>query len=206
MFITTARYLSRQYAVFLFWLVASAFASPVSAVMVTTHADAGGTGYYDIANTGSTDLYAIAIANDSATYADDIGANTWLGTVVSIFEWDAGFGFFGATGWTAPDTTDTFNSYFGTGRSQLTVYWVADDGFGAVGTPILGGQSYTDSLRFLGDLPANAPFVAYGQGGVIAAQGFASAGVVSLPAAFWLFVSGLTGFMASAGCRGKQCL
>lgn len=185
------------------WLFLCVLVSPAGAVTVTSHADAGGTGYYEIANLGGSNLYAIAIANDSATYADDIGAHAWLGGIVSIFEWDAGFGFFGAdlAGWTPPDTTDTFNTYFGSAWSQLAVYWVADDGFETVGTPILAGQAYTDSLRFLGDLAPDAPYVAFGQDGAVVSQGTVTVAAVPAPSALWLFGSGL---VLLAGIRRRQ--
>ncbi len=183
----------RRLALPLTGLLLALAAGPAAAVSVTVHTDPGGIGYYDIANPGGAGLYAIAIANDSATYADDIGTRTWLGTVVSLFEWDAGFGFFGAdlAGWTIPDTTDTFATYFGTSGSQLTVYWVADDGFGTVGTPIGGGEAYVSSLRFLGDVTADAPYVVFGQDGAVVTQGVVVIDAVPIPATVWLFASGL---------------
>ncbi len=156
-----------------------------------------GEGEFTVTNDSTDGLYAFFVGNDTASGADksDPTLASWLPTVVSRTQWEngtIGFPTFESV-WTPPDTTTiSWDATFGAGTNQALGYW--SDGFGEVPqAPIAAGTTQGGFIFYAG-IP-NSPFIAFGTNGVI---GQGNTNVVPVPAAIWLFGSGLIGLVGLA--------
>ena len=195
----------------------SAQAATISpAVTIDETFDAvSGSGQYTVNNNSAPDIYAFAVGNDAAISASGqaggfggllgLGnAEAWDAAVIKRSDWIAGTSVFGnnyastTNSWTVPDTTTLPWDTLFSGFNQIVAYWVVDDGVqitdisGTTSTPIATGTS-ASHFSFQSQFAAS-PFATFGQGGTVTASG--NTQVVPVPAAVWLFGSGLLGLVS----------
>ena len=181
-----------------------------AAVIIDETFDAGlGQGEFTVTNNSGEGLFAFFVGNETATGADksDPALAAWRPSLISRAQWETGSIAFPEPSrggpivdvfatWTAPDTTTiSWDATFGVGTTQALGYWV--DGFNEVPqTPIADG---TTQAGFIFYAPSpNSPFIAFGANGII---GQGNTSVVPVPAAVWLFGSGLLGLAGVARRR-----
>lgn len=183
-------------------------------------------GYFEVTNYQTEGVYAFAVANSYLAPAGaECSAglySAWTSKVVSKDEWDAGYNFGlpdywlratdtfegitvgyldGSDPWSAgpavPDTSNSFETYFGTEYDRAIIYYTSlwADGY-TFNNPIQ--QSETNIFNFSSG-EEGSPFVAFNGDGEVMAQG--DADVVPLPGALFLMGSGL---IALVGFRKKQ--
>lgn len=192
-------------------LITSAVSSGTAsaAVIIDETFNAGiGQGEFTVTNNSGEGLFAFFVGNNTATGADksDPALAAWHPSLVSRTQWENGTIAFpnagrvgllvGGNSWTPPDTTTiSWDATFGAGTNQALGYWV--DGFGEVPqTPLADGTTQAGFI-FYSALP-NSPFIAFGTNGVI---GQGNTNVVPVPAAVWLFGSGLIALVGVARRR-----
>ncbi len=169
-----------------------------------------GKGRYSVNNNSAEAVYAFVVGNNTAAFADGgefqdvVSPDIWSWSIIDRVAWEGGASFFGygaVNSWTVPDTsTLNWDSIFGVDILQVVSYWVVDDtmaifSISGTSTPILPGE-LRSQFTFEANLPAS-PFIAFSQNGGTVGQG-ETITVVPVPAAAWLFVSGLLGFVGVA--------
>jgi len=167
-------------------------------------------GQYSVNNNSTEAVYAFVVGNNTATFTDGgefqdvVLPEIWSSDIIYRADWVNGnsiFGYGAVNSWTVPDTsTLSWDSIFGIDILQVVSYWVVDDtaaifGISGTSTPILPGE-VRSQFTFEASLPAS-PFIAFGQNGGTVDQG-ETITAVPVPAAAWLFVSGLLGFAGAA--------
>lgn len=165
----------------------------------------GGEAEYTVINNSGSDIYAFFIANDVATNVGTIN-NGWNSRTIDAFEWDSAesnVNFLGAADnpiYTAD--LGLFADLF-TGYEQAIMYTFNvynQNGLDANpdALPIAAGATRA-GFSFTTEILAS-PFIAIDQSGLIVGQGEA-VHVVPVPAAVWLFGSGLMGLV---GCARRK--
>lgn len=203
------------------------FSSSASAVIIDEYYNSNTQeGYFDVENDGTDSVYAFAVANSTlfegmserSGLAGDNSA--WAYAVITKEEWDEGFDFTrwgweattdpnsygnieyndGSPLWTAiPDTTDTFETYFGTEMDKAIIYYTSinDDGY-LRNNPLQPNE--TNRFDFYAGQLAS-PYVAFGINGTLVATGSTIDHTVPAPGSIFLFGFGLIGL---AGYRRKK--
>lgn len=157
-------------------------------------------GEYTVTNGSNAGIYAFFVGND-AEYASvsNQTLGPWNSMVqVTSEDWQKGLVFSGAKSWTPPDTTK-ITWLFGN-AGYAVGYWSSSTpqqmGTTKIGVPIAAGTTQ-GGFDFSTFTMMDPKFIAFGQNGGIIGQG----SVVPIPAAAWLFGSGLIGLVALARRR-----
>jgi len=193
-------------------LAAVASLAPLASLAVTiseTFDPYLGVGQYSVSNNSGKAVYAFAVGNNAAVSADGgefqnvVSPDIWSWAIIVRADWESGISEFGlgaGNAWTVPDiSTLNWDSIFGADIFQVVSYWVVEDtlaefGIPGTSTPILPGE-VKSNFTFEADVRAS-PFITFGLDGGVIDQGEMT--VVPVPAAAWLFVSGLLGLAGTA--------
>lgn len=209
-------------AIFLTSLSAQALTIADPVTIDETFDPGSGSGSFTVNNVSAPDIYAFAVGNNGAMSASGQGGGllipslliggpgapeAWGADVIQRSDWDTNSSSFGSgasTSWSVPDTsTLAWDSLFGSQFTQIVAYWVVDDGVtitdisGTISAPIATGTS-ASHFSFQSTFAAS-PFATFDQNGSVSATG--NTQVVPVPAAVWLFGSGLLGLVGIARRR-----
>ncbi len=165
----------------------------------------GGEAEYTVTNNAGSSIYAFFVANDRATNVGSTN-NGWDSRIIEAFEWDSpesNINFLGGVDNPVYTTSlGLFDDLF-TGYNQALMYtfnYYNQNGLDANpdALPIAVGDT-VGGFFFTTEMLAS-PFVAIDQNGTIIGTGEA-VNVVPVPAAAWLFGSGLIGLVGVARRR-----
>ncbi len=173
-----------------------------------TFDDASGTGVAEFAvtNDTATDIFAFIVANDNNPSSSSSDDGAWTSSIVDRFSW-SGTSFIvynGGSGDTGVDFIETsslgtFDELFGTAQQAIIYSFFNYNG----NAPGLNAQALlagtTQAGFFFSTEQLASPFVTIGQNGAIIDTGETiHSSVVPVPAAVWLFGSGLIGLAGIA--------
>lgn len=184
-------------------LVAShAHAISINETFITPPFYGPGDAEFTVTNDTGSDIYAFFVANDDATNTWT-NNNGWNDTIMSSFEWnDANTNINYLGGYDNPVYTSSIGSFdeLFSGYNQVLMYTFNYYNFNGLDSnpdaqPIANGTT-VGGFNFTTQILAS-PFVAIDLNGTIVGSGQATHGVssVPVPAAAWLFASGLLGLV-----------
>lgn len=167
------------------------FAATANAAIVDEYwiNEADGLGAYDLTNNTGVDLYGFAVGSNTAVVASDNSGTGWDANVIYQAEWDSNAFLINGIDTQA---IGTFDSLF-SGYTQAVMY--SANAFEPValanGAKAIG---FEFSTQFL-----SSPYVTFDQNFNMVDQGQAvHVNAVPVPAAAWLFISGIIGLAGVA--------
>ena len=156
-------------------------------------------GYYSVTNNTSENLWFVAISHTNSHGAES--TRTGFGAVTATEEeWNAGsITAFDNVPFTFDSTVYNFDNFFGTTDSVVNIYFAQDNSAGIVSGETTGNQFSYRALFIKSNV------LALGKSGQTygGSVSLGSPSAVPIPAAVWLFSSGLVGLMGFRKTKNK---